>query len=67
MTGEFFLLSLSCLKVSLTRRKILHGADGFTSPPKEVVVRIFITLKNPSLSAEFETANFGSSGKHDNP
>jgi hypothetical protein len=22
--------------------------DGFTSPPKEVVLRIFITLKNPS-------------------
>jgi hypothetical protein len=26
----------------------LHGTDGFTSPPKEVVLRIFITLKNPS-------------------
>jgi hypothetical protein len=23
-----------------------HGTDGFTSPPKEVVLRIFITLKN---------------------
>jgi hypothetical protein len=23
------------------------GTDGFTSPPKEVVLRIFITLKNP--------------------
>jgi hypothetical protein len=27
-----------------------HGTDGFTSPPKEVVLRIFITLKNPSTS-----------------
>jgi hypothetical protein len=32
-----------------TCRKILrHGADGFTSRPKEVVVRIVIALKNPS-------------------
>jgi hypothetical protein len=38
--------SLSYLKVSLTCLKILrHGADGFTSPPKEVVLRIFIALK----------------------
>jgi hypothetical protein len=29
-------------------------ADGFTSPPKEGVLRIFIALKNPSPSAEFE-------------
>jgi hypothetical protein len=25
-----------------------HGADGFTSPPKKGVLRIFIALKNPS-------------------
>jgi hypothetical protein len=25
-----------------------------------------ITLKNPSLSTEFEPINFGSNGKHDN-
>jgi hypothetical protein len=31
----------------LTWSKILHGADGFTSPPKERVLRIFIALKNP--------------------
>jgi hypothetical protein len=30
----------------LTFRQILrHGADGFTSPPKEVMLRIFIALK----------------------
>jgi hypothetical protein len=28
----------------LTCRKLLHGADGFTSPPKQVVLRIFIAL-----------------------
>jgi len=38
-------------KGSLTCRKIFrHGADGFTSPPKEGVLRNFISLKNPSLS-----------------
>jgi hypothetical protein len=31
-----------------------HGTDGFTSPPKEVVLRIFITLKNPSPSVGIE-------------
>jgi hypothetical protein len=32
-----------------TSPKILrHGADGFSSPPKEVVLPIFIALKNPS-------------------
>jgi hypothetical protein len=36
----------------LYARKVLlrHGTDGFTSPPKEVVLRIFITLKNRSGS-----------------
>jgi hypothetical protein len=42
----------------------LHGTDDFTSRPKEVVLRIFITRKNPSSSAGFEPANLGSSGKH---
>jgi hypothetical protein len=29
------------------------GINGFTSPPKEVVLQIFIALKNPFLSAGF--------------
>jgi hypothetical protein len=47
--------SLRTLLVLLHARKVLlhavnlrHRTDGFTSPPKEVVLRIFITLKNPS-------------------
>jgi hypothetical protein len=28
--------------------KILHGVNGFTSPPQEGVLWIFIALKNPS-------------------
>jgi hypothetical protein len=35
-------------KVLLHAVNLRHGTDGFTSPPKEIVLRIFITLKNPS-------------------
>jgi hypothetical protein len=49
---------------------LLHAVkkktDGFTSPPKEVVLRIFITLKNPSTSVGIEPPNLGSSGEHAN-
>jgi hypothetical protein len=34
--------------------------------PKEVVLRIFITLKNPSTSVGIEPAKLGSSGEHAN-
>jgi hypothetical protein len=44
-----------------------HGADGFTSPPKEGVLRIFFALKNPTASAGFEPANFGTKGQHATP
>jgi hypothetical protein len=60
-------ISIYTFKGSLTNRNILlHGADGFTSPPKEGVLQIFITHKNPSLSAGFEPVNLGSNGKNDN-
>jgi hypothetical protein len=39
---------------------------GFTTHPKEVVLRIFVALKNPSLSAAFEPANLESNRKHGN-
>jgi hypothetical protein len=52
---------------SLKCRKILrHGADGFTSPSKEVLLWIFIALTNASSSTVFEPANLRSNGKHDN-
>jgi hypothetical protein len=41
------------------------GADGFTSAPKKGVLRISITLKNPSYLTGFEPKNLGSNGKHD--
>jgi hypothetical protein len=49
------------------RKVILHAVNlRITSPPKEVVLRIFITLKNPSTSIGIEPANLGSSGEHAN-
>ena len=44
-----------------------HGTDGFTSPPKEGVLRNFFALKNPKASAGFEPANLGTEGQHANP
>jgi hypothetical protein len=66
MAADFSLsVSLSYLKASLTRHKILlYVAEGFTSPPKQVVLRIFIARKNTSVSAGFEHTNVGFSGKH---
>jgi hypothetical protein len=67
MAAEFCLsVSLSHLKGSLTcPNSVRHVADGFTSLPKEVVLRIFITFKNPLLSTEFEPAKIRSNGTHD--
>jgi hypothetical protein len=49
----------------LTCRKILRcGTDGFTTPPKEGVLRIFVALKNPLLSAGFKPSILGPNGKH---
>ena len=41
-----------------------HGTDGFTSSPKEGVLRIFFALKNPTALAGFEPANLGTKGQH---
>jgi hypothetical protein len=49
------------------RNVLLHAVNlrhATDDPPKEVVPRIFITLKNPSSSTGFEPANHGTSGKH---
>jgi hypothetical protein len=46
--------------------KLRHGTDGFTSPPKEVMLWIFFARKNPTASAGFEPANFSTRGQHAN-
>jgi hypothetical protein len=39
-------ISIHARKVLLHAVNLRHGTDGFTSPPKEVVLRICITLKS---------------------
>ena len=41
-----------------------HGTNGFTSLPKEGVLRIFSPWKNPTASAGFDPANLGTKGQH---
>ena len=62
-----------CLKMPdfhVTFRDLLHavnlrhGKNGFTSFPKEGVLRIFFALKNPTVSAGFEPSNLGTNGQH---
>jgi hypothetical protein len=53
-------------------RDLLHaanlrnGTDGFTSPPKEVTLKIFFALKIPTASAGFKPANLGTRGQRAN-
>jgi len=42
------------------------ATDGFTSPPKEGVLRIFFRPKNPTVSAGCEPANLGTKNQHAN-
>ena len=41
-----------------------HGTNGFTSLPKEGVLKIFSALKIPKDSAGIEPANLGTKGQH---
>jgi hypothetical protein len=66
---NFALRSISFIlrRVLISYGKISrHGANGIISPPKQVVLQIFIGRKNQSPSADFEPANLGSNGKHHN-
>ena len=67
MTGNFYRklrLPPIYFRVLLHAANIRHGTKGFTSLPKESVLRIFFTLKNPTTSAEFESANLCTKGQH---
>ena len=50
-------------RVLLHAANMQHGTNGFTSLPKEGVLRIFFALKNPTASAGFEPANLGTKGQ----
>ena len=47
-------------QVLLHAADVRHGTNGFTSFPKEGVLRVFFALKNPTVSA----ANLGTKGQH---
>ena len=51
-------------RVLLHAVNLRHGTNGFTSPPKEGVLRIFFDLKNPTGLDGFEPANLGTKGQH---
>jgi hypothetical protein len=44
--------------------KLRHGTDGFTSPPKEGVLRNFFPPKIPKASAGYKPANLCTKGQH---
>jgi hypothetical protein len=48
------------LEVFLHAANLQHGTDGFTSPPKEGMLRIFL----PEKSDGFEPANLDTRGQH---
>ena len=50
--------------VLLHAANMRHGTNGFTSLPKEGVLRIFFALKIRTASAGFEPANLGTKGQH---
>jgi len=67
---EIFRQISSRIRLPLNSRDLLHaanlrhGTDGFTSPPKKGVMRIFFALKNPTASVGFEPTNLGTKGQH---
>jgi hypothetical protein len=67
MNSSLRIICVHTLKVFLKRRKILrHEVDGFIYPPKERVLRIFVSLKKSIALCRFEPANLRSNGKHAN-
>ena len=68
--GRYF-----CLKLRLPRQfrdllhtaNLRHGTHGFTSLPKESVLRIFSPWKILTVSARFEPTNLGTERQHATP
>jgi hypothetical protein len=70
--GEKWPVTLACdSDFHINRRVLLHdanlqlGTDGFTSPLKEGMLRIFCP-KNPMASAGIEPTVLGTIGQHGN-
>jgi hypothetical protein len=63
MSGNFAEMTTFTPFTDLSHAATLrHGTEGFTSPPKEGVLRIFFALKNPTASAGFEPMNLRTKG-----
>jgi hypothetical protein len=60
LNAEFHVTFRNFLRVV----KLRHGTDGFTSPPKEGVLRIFFRPKNLTASAGCKPVNLGTKGQH---
>jgi len=68
LSGNFAEMTTSTpFRDLLHAANIRHVTDGFTSPPKEGVLRIFFVLKNPTASAGFEPVILGIKGEHATP
>ena len=69
LSGNFAEMTTSTpFRDVLHAANLRHGTDGFTSPPKEGVLRIFFfAFKKPTASAGFEPANLGTKGQHATP
>jgi len=68
LSGNFAEMTTStAFRDLLHAANLQHGTDGFISPPKEGVLRIFSPLKNPAASAGFEPANLGTKGQYATP
>ena len=61
-----FRLPRKCMDL-LHAANLRHGTDGFTSPPKEGVLRIFFALKILTASAGLEPKFLGTKGQHATP
>jgi hypothetical protein len=68
LSGNFAKMTTSTpFRDLLHAANLWHGTDGFTSPPKEGVLRIFYALKNPMASDWFEPVNLDTKGQHTTP
>jgi hypothetical protein len=68
MSGNFTEMTTSMpFRDLLYAANLWHETNGFTSPLKEGVLRIFFTLKNLMASAGFERMNLGTKGQHATP
>jgi len=68
LSGNFAEMTTSTpLRDLLHVANLRHGTDGFTSPPKEGLLRIFSPLKIRRLRPGLKPANLGTKGQHATP